>query len=177
MTISFSQYTRAARGFHWTVAVIVLLMIPAGLIMTREGIDRTLQDTLFIFHKNTGVILFFIVLARLVYRLTHPAPPLPAFMPLWQRRVARANHALLYLLLLLMPLVGYTRVRAERFPIEGLDALGVPPIVPASKPLAEFAMTMHWYGAMLVIALAALHIGAALMHALRRDGVFQRMWP
>ena len=77
-----------------------------------------------------------------------------------------------------MPLSGFVRVRSDRYPIELLDALGAGPWLPKSKVLAEVAGGLHYGAAMLLIALIALHVGAALHHALlRRDGVWQRMWP
>ena len=77
-----------------------------------------------------------------------------------------------------MPLAGYVRVRAGGFPIEALDAMGIPTLVPRSEVLAEFAKAVHFYGAYAITILVAMHIGAATYHGMvRRDGVFSRMWP
>lgn len=172
------SYSTTARLLHWTTAILVLGMIPAGFIMVQPGLDRGLQDTLFIFHKNSGVVLLLLTIARLVYRARHPAPQLPASIPEWQQRVAGASHVLLYVLLIAMPVAGYIRVKAGGFPLESLDALGVPSLVPRSDALAETAKTAHYLGAIMLTGLVALHVGAALQHALiKRDGVFSRMWP
>jgi cytochrome b561 len=178
MTVTDARYRAPARLFHWATAAVVLLMIPAGFTMVQEGLSRSLQNTLFIFHKNVGVALLLIVAARLVYRMVRPAPPLPSHLPDWQRRVARATHVLLYALLLVMPLAGYIRVRAGGFPIEALDAMGIPSLVPRSEALASAAQTVHFLGAWAISAMIALHVAAALYHGLvLRDGVFGRMWP
>lgn len=169
-------YRLPARWLHWIVAVVVLMMIPAGLVMTREGLARPVQDALFLFHKNTGVLLFLVVLVRIGYRLTHPPPALPASVPPWQRAVERATHLMLYALLVIMPLSGFTRVRAGGFPIELLDRLGVGPWIGKNEALAGYAQALHWAGAFLLIGLVALHVGAALYHALvLRDGVWSGM--
>nr|WP_111298716.1 cytochrome b [Paracoccus saliphilus] len=171
-------YGTTARVLHWIVAAAVLAMIPAGLIMVRDGLDRGLQDVLFIFHKNLGSILIPIVALRVIWRITHPAPPLPATLPAWQRRAARGSHLALYVLMVALPLSGYVRVRAGGFPIEGLDALGLPALVGRSKSLAEVASTVHAVAAFALIAVLAVHLGAALHHALiRQDGVWGRIWP
>lgn len=171
-------YRPPARWLHWIVAAAVLLMIPAGLIMTREGIPRPLQDTLFLFHKNTGVLLVPVILVRILYRLTHRPPPLPLSIPAWQRGAARLSHALLYILLVVMPVSGFIRVRAGGFPIELLDRLGAGPWLGKSERVAEVAQTIHFVGALTLIAVLAIHIAAAAQHALiRRDGVWSRMWP
>ena len=171
-------YGTTARMLHWLVAALILAMIPVGLLMVQDGLDRSLGDALYLFHKNVGSLLIVIIALRLVWRLTHPPAPLPATMPDWQRRVAGLSHLALYGLVIVMPLSGYVRVRAGGFPIEGLDALGLPTLVPRSKPLADAASSLHELAAWALMGVLALHVGAALHHALiRRDGVWARMWP
>lgn len=172
------RYAATARLFHWTMAVLVLLTIPAGVIMVQEGLSRGLQNSLFIFHKNVGVLLLLLVLSRMLYRWRHPAPPLPGDVPDWQARIARLNHLALYVLLLIQPIAGYVRVRAGGFPIEALDAMGLPTLIPKSEALAEAAKTLHYFAGLALGVIVLLHVGAALYHAMvRRDGVFSRMWP
>ncbi|OWU68056.1 cytochrome b [Marinibacterium profundimaris] len=178
MTDPSQDYRTPARLLHWIVALFVLLTIPAGFIMIQDGLARPVQNTLFVFHKNIGVILFLLVLLRLAYRWLRPPPPVPETLHPLQAMAARVSHVLLYTLLLVMPLAGYIRVRAGRFPIEGLDALGIGTLVPRSEALANAAKALHFYGAYAIAALIAIHIGAALLHGLiLRDGVFARMWP
>lgn len=173
-----TQYRGPARLIHWVMAVLVLAMIPVGVIMTQQGLDRSLQNSLFIFHKNIGVLLLILIVIRLGYRLTHKPAPLPPDIPEWQHRIAGLSHAALYALLFVMPVAGYVRVKAGGFPIETLDALGVPALVPRSDALAEVAKTIHYFGGLAIAALIAMHVGAALYHGVvRRDGVFSRMWP
>ena len=171
-------YRPPARWLHWITAAAVVLMIPAGLIMTQEGLARPVQDALFLFHKNTGVLLFPLILARLAYRLRHPPPPLPPSLPAWQRRAAALSHGALYALLIAMPVTGFVRVRAGGFPIELLDRLGAGPWLAKSEALAGVAKGLHALGAFALIGLLAVHVGAALHHALiRRDGAWARIWP
>lgn len=171
-------YRTPARLLHWGMAILVLATVPAGFVMVQEGLDRATQNALFIFHKNVGVLLLLLILVRLAYRATHPAPPLPPGLPRWQALAARGTHVALYALLLVMPIAGYVRVRAGGFPIEALDAMGAPSLVPRSDALAEVAKTVHFYGALAIAAVIALHVGAALQHGIvRKDGVFSRMWP
>jgi cytochrome b561 len=92
--------------------------------------------------------------------------------------VAGVTHGLLYALLVIMPLSGYIRVRAGGFPIELLDKWGIPALVPRSDALADLAKAVHYYSSWLIVLLVAMHIGAALQHAvIKKDGVFSRMWP
>lgn len=173
-----SGFTTSARLLHWLTAVLVLLTLPAGLIMVQNGIDRGLQNALFIYHKNVGVLIFVIVMVRLFLRWQKPPPPRAARLPLWQERTAAATHIALYGLLIVLPVAGYIRVRAGGFPIEALDALGVPALIPQSEALEQAAKTVHYLAGLAISVVVTLHVGAAFFHAIvKRDRVFSRMWP
>jgi len=178
MTIPSQSYRAPARWLHWGMALLVLAMVPAGFLMVEQGISRSLQNNLFIFHKNVGVLLLLLIVVRILYRWRNPAPAEPAHLAAWQVKVAGVTHFLLYALLLIMPLAGYIRVRAGGFPIETLDAIGAPALIGKSEALAGFAKSVHYYGGWAIAVIMGLHIAAALQHGLiKRDGVFSRMWP
>jgi cytochrome b561 len=172
------QYRLPARLIHWAMALLVLAMIPAGMVMVQPDIDRSLQNSLFIFHKNVGVLLLILVVVRVLYRWRNPPAPLPDDLPGWQHRIAGISHYSLDALLFSIPVAGYFRVKAGGFPIETLDWLGVPSLVPRSDALAEAAKTVHYVAGLAMAGIIASHIGAAAFHGIiRRDGVFSRMWP
>lgn len=171
-------YPAASRWLHWITALLVLATIPAGAVMVSEGISRPLQNTLFIFHKNVGVVILLLVFLRLVLRAVSSPAPLPASVPEWQRRAAAVSHFMLYALLIVMAVSGYVRVVAGGFPIEMLDALGAPRLAPRSDDLADTAKAIHAATRFVLVAFIILHISAAAFHGLiKRDGVFGRMWP
>jgi cytochrome b561 len=87
-----------------------------------QDIPRSLQDPLFILHKGLGPLVLVVVLLRLAWRATHPAPPLPASVPPLQARLAGAVHAGLYIFLIVQAVSGYVRVTTGGFPIEALDS-------------------------------------------------------
>jgi cytochrome b561 len=123
-------------------------------------------------------LLFFLVLARVAYRWRYPPPPLPESVPVWQRRLAALSHGLLYALLIALPIAGYIRVKAGGFPIETLDAMNIPSLVPRSEALADTAKAVHYVAGVAIACVIGIHIAAATFHALiLRDGVFSRMWP
>ena len=172
------RYSRPAIWLHWSVALPILVMIPAGILMTDEALPRSTRDTLFLLHKNLGTLLIPLIALRIWVRLRHPAPPLPASMPRWQVRAAGLSHGLLYALLVVMPLSGVIRVRAGGFPIEMLGLSGAGRIVPRSDALAEWASLVHWASGLLLLVVLALHLAAAAHHGLiLRDGIWQRMSP
>lgn len=176
-TMSGAKYTAGTRLLHWVSAIMIIAMIPIGVIMQQEGMQRSTQDLLFIMHKNGGVILFALVALRLIWRAVRPAPALPAHVPGWQAKAASGVQWGLYIMLLVMAVSGYVRVRAGGFPVEMLDAVNAPALVPRSDALAETAQTIHSNARFILVALILVHVGAAVQHAFARDGVFGRIWP
>jgi cytochrome b561 len=178
MAAGIGGYGTARRVMHWTMAILILPMLVVGMAMIQPGWPRAVQNTMFILHKNIGSLLLLLIVLRVIIARRNPGDPLPDSLSVWQRRAAHASHGLLYVLMLVMPLSGYIRVRAGGFPIEALDRLGLPTLVPKSETLAATAKTVHELGAYAIAALLALHIAAALHHALiLRDGTWSRIWP
>ena len=151
-----------SRLFHWVTVLLVLVMIPVGVVMTQD-VPRPLQDSLFILHKGLGPVVLVVVLLRLLWRAFHPAPPLPASVPPLQARVAKLVHAGLYFFLLVQAISGYVRVTAGGFPIETLESVGIPPLLPKSEGIGDIASTIH--------RISAFCLMAADRHARRRGGV------
>lgn len=173
-------YGVVARLFHWVTVLIVLVMIPVGLTIAHlsDDIPRSLQDRLFILHKGLGSVFLVVILLRLAWRLLNPPPPLPTSVPPLQARAAELTHWGLYLFLLTMAVSGYVRITTGGFPIELLNALGIPPLLPKMEGVSKVAAAVHASAKYALLALIVMHVAAATYHAIvRRDGVFSRMWP
>jgi len=150
------EYGSVARLFHWVTAVLVALQVGAGVAMTTEAI-AALNDALFIFHKGMGCIFVPLMGLRLAWKLSHPVAALPAGAPATQRRLATLTHNALYALLFILPVSGYVRTVGDGYPIEMLDALGVPPLVSGIPDIAHMMMVIHAAAAYLLVALIAAH--------------------
>jgi cytochrome b561 len=170
-------YGTVARILHWVVALLVVLQIPAGIAMTSEPLAAW-ADPIYIFHKGSGAVLFVLVLARVAWRLTHRAPAFPAFMPPLEQRIAGATHVAIYVLLVVMVVSGYIRTVGDDFPIELLDVLGVPPLIPPMPRLAHAMLVVHQFTVVALVGLVAVHVSAVLRHhMIERNPVLARMWP
>ena len=178
MTATAKRYSGTSRFIHWIMAILVLGMTIVGFLMVREGLSRPLQNTLFISHKNIGVLLLILIFVRLFVRWRNPPQLAPVKLAPAQELAAKVTHFGLYALLLIMPLAGYIRVRAGGFPIEALDAMGVPALVPRSEALAEAAKAVHFYGAYAIAILIVMQIGAECFHGLvKKYGEYASMCP
>ncbi|TVQ36453.1 MAG: cytochrome b [Geminicoccaceae bacterium] len=170
-------YDTVQRMLHWLTVAFLLVLIPVGIAMTHPAF-RPLQDTLFIIHKNGGVLLFLVLVARVGWRLTHRPSPQPAELPTIHRRVAAFTHFMLYVLLFTMVITGYLRVVGGGFPIELLDALGIPPLIGTMRETATIISAVHKFTAYALVVVIVVHVTAAIQHALvHRNSVMQRIWP
>lgn len=169
------RYSLVARGIHWLTVLLVFAMVPAGLTMIRIG-SGPLQNQLFDFHRSVGVVLMALTLVRLIYRLTHPAAPLPTSVPLWQQMTAKATHVFLYGFLLVNPVIGWVATSAYGAPIRVFNLFTMPAIVAKDRALADQLFSVHAILGLLFTAAVLLHVAAAIYHgAIRRDGVLSRM--
>ena len=171
------MFGTGARLFHWSIALLVVIQIPAGIAMTSEPLSAW-ADPLFVLHKGLGVVLLVLVLARIGWRLTHSPPPFPTYMPATEQRIAHATHMALYGLLLVMTVSGYVRTVGDDYPIELLDLLGVPPLLPVMPDVAAIMLVVHRFAVFGLVVLVAAHV-AAVVQRDWVDGhpVLRRMWP
>jgi cytochrome b561 len=164
-------------GLHWTVAALVLLVqVPIGIAMLALEPGAN-QDLAFNIHKSNGVVICLIAVFRLGWRWAYPVPELPADLPAWQARAARASHATLYVLLFAMPISGFLYTAMGGFPVPLFMLYDVGSLVPENEALAERFRTVHVTLQWALYAVVLLHVGAALQHHLiRRDWVLRRMF-
>ena len=168
-----ARYSRVAIGFHWTIAALILVNLAIGLLH-----DAFKGVPLIPLHKSIGITVLVLSIARLGWRLAHPAPALPAHVPGWQRAASAVTHWALYALMILMPLTGWWFVSAatKRYPLDWFGLFPVPYLpVSAGGPLTR---TAHELLGWTMLALILLHVAGALKHHLiDRDAVLARMLP
>ena len=169
------RYTRTAIALHWIIALAVAVQFTWGWTMqTIAKQPPGPRADAFNVHKSIGLTILALMILRALWRWRHPAPPLPA-MPAWQATVARANHAVIYACLFLMPLAGYLGSVFSGYPVKyfgmTLPAWGFKDdAIKNAMSVAHF--TLSW----LLLFAVGLHVGAALKHWLwDRDGLVARM--
>ena len=173
--VSLPAYSATARALHWTTAGLVLTMIPLGIVIAND-LGGPIQQWLYNLHRSIGALLIPIVLARLLYRLTHPPLPLEPEVPLIQQRAAHAVHWALYVLLVVQPFVGWIATSAYRAPMPMFGLFDLPPIWPEDRPVSERLFVVHRVLGIVIGAIASVHIAAAFYHHfVRKDRVLMRM--
>jgi cytochrome b561 len=142
------------------VAALVLFQIPAGIVIANEW-GGPVQERLYDLHKSVGAVLLPLVLARLIYRLTHPPLPLPADIHPLQQSAAHTTHWTLYALLIVQPVLGLIATSAYPAPIPIFGLFDLPPVWPEDRPLAERLFVLHRWLGIVIGVVAAMHIAAA----------------
>jgi cytochrome b561 len=176
-------YKPLARALHWIMAILILAQIVFGKIMVFDGPEPNLWATLtdkfglYDLHKLLGVTLFGLVLLRLVNRIIRDVPPEDPNLEPWQRAAATLVHAWIYLLLIVVPLLGWIGI--SLYPALTLfDMFNLPALTGPNRAVSESVLIAHAFGAYMLIALIFAHIGAALLHHfVLRDGTLRRMLP
>ncbi|MFD1950954.1 cytochrome b [Sphingomonas arantia] len=167
------RYSSVAIAFHWTIAVLVIANLAIGLLH-----DALTGVQLMPIHKSIGITVLALSIARLMWRLAHPAPALPGDVPGWQRAVAHITHWALYALMILMPATGWWMVSAgaRKYPLDWFGLFPVPflPVTSGGDISNEAHELLGWA----MLALVVLHVAAALKHHfVDRDTVLVRMLP
>jgi cytochrome b561 len=166
-----------AKSFHWLIAIGIVGMLIVGFIMVGMENSPT-KMTVYGFHKATGATLLVLIIMRLSWRLVNPIPQLPNSLHPLHHRMAKLSPIVLYTLLLLMPLSGFTLSEAAGYPINVYGLFTLPMILPKNPELSKFAATIHQYGAYTFIGILVLHVSAALYHHfVLKTNVLKRMLP
>ena len=172
-----ATYSRPAIALHWLIALIIFVSFPVGLYM----VDLPLSPAklkIYSYHKWAGVTVLILAFARVLWRATHAAPPLPASIPRWQQALAGATHILLYGLMLAIPVSGWLMSSALGFQTVYFGVLPLPDLVAKNKLLGEQLKFVHVFLNYTLAALVVTHVAAALKHHLvDRDDVLTRMLP
>lgn len=187
MTATVQKYTRLAIALHWLIAVLIVVNVVLTWVVDSlpEAWGRPVIDT----HKSIGITVLGLALMRLLWRFTHRPPAMPANYPVWQRRLAHVTHALLYVVMLALPLSGWMHDSAWKdaaaHPMQWFGLFEWPRIgaIMSVEPVAKEHLhdlfgEIHEAFGYLLYGLYVLHVGAALMHQFRdKEPELQRMLP
>ena len=167
------RYGAVAVTIHWVSVVLILILIGSGF-RAAGAVDPAAKAAFLRLHIPIAIAVLTLTVFRIVWWAGFDRKPGPVpGSPRWQERGAQVVHILFYIVILVMIASG-----------AGLMALsGAAPLIfgGGAPSLPDFwkypPRQGHAIGARLLLALLALHVGAALYHHfVRRNGLIWRMW-
>jgi cytochrome b561 len=175
---SDARYGVISQAIHWLTAIFIIVgwfLGQFGDIFPRGPV----RNASLVVHMTLGECVIALLVLRLVWRWFNPPPPAEktAFgRPL--ELAAKASHALLYALLVAVPVLGILvqLQRGHSLPVFALWHISSP--WPADRAIARVLLGIHQLLAYTLLGLAFIHASAALTHHwVWRDRTLVRMLP
>jgi cytochrome b561 len=171
------RYGATAKALHWLI--VAMLIVQFTLAWTMPDIHRGTQpETLIDLHLSFGASVLGVAIIRLLWRVRSPVALISEGVPAWQLRAAQITHVLLYVLLLVIPVLGWANASSRGWTVSLFGLVTLPSIMAKGSPLGHELGDVHTLCAYALLALVGLHVLAALYHHFRlRDPVLRRMLP
>jgi cytochrome b561 len=168
-------YGRVFRVIHWSV--VLFFFTAVILIFSRELIDDPGLDKQFVgMHRSFGMLVLLLAIVRLIWRIATRKYPYTGNSPIFQF-VASISHAVLYLLLLITPFLGWMEASARHKPVS-IFGFDLPMLIDRNLELAEELQMWHSQLAIGFCVVIAIHVVSAIWHHVyRKDGVLYSMIP
>ena len=171
------RWPGSVQFLHWLGVVLVVAIAAMGLVMVDLPKGDATRSLLYATHKSLGIAALGVAVLRLLvrWRTESPAPPAS---PAWQRRLAGASHALMYVVLCALPLSGWLLNSVAGQPLPWFGLVDLPALAPAMpewrKPVDRLHVMLFWTlaGVVCVHVLAVIH-----HHAFRGERILLRMLP
>lgn len=170
-------YPPSLIAIHWLTALLIAAVFAA--IELREYFPKgsETRDQLKALHFMLGLTVWLLVLVRLVLRSRERAPQIVPPPSTWQVAAAHAMHALLYAVMIAMPVLGWLVLSGEGKPIP-FFGLTLPPLISENKDLAHRIEDVHVFIGNAFYFLIGFHALAGLAHHyLAKDNTLVRMLP
>lgn len=166
-TTDSGKYPASMRVLHWLRAAVVLGTLTVGLVMVNLPDELPAKfELLYPNHKQFGLLALLLALAQLLVRARSRVPELPASLKPWERAVSKFAHRALYVLLIVVPLMGYsmssTFTQSDGVPFFFFGH--VPELLPKNDRWFEVFQLLHRIFAYSLLALLVLHVVGALKH-------------
>jgi len=169
------HYGALAKVMHWLVVALLVIQFPIGWFM--PDVHGGPPGSAMTLHISVGITLLALIVARLIWRITHPVAP-ESFLPLWQRVSSEAVHWLLYAAVLATTLTGWLFASFRGWSVSYFYFVPLPMLAAQNAAGIKQIDGWHQIAEWTLLVLIAIHVAAALVHVfVYRDRVLQRMLP
>jgi cytochrome b561 len=159
-----TNYGYVSIFFHWLSALCVFGLFALGYYMVDLTYYHEWYKTAPELHKSIGILFFFLMIFRIVWRFKQISPDHLPSHSLLEQKAGKIIHTLLYWLIFTIMITGYFISTADGRGIEVFELFVVPALGSIIENQEDVAGLIHKWLAYLLIALAILHALAALKH-------------
>lgn len=126
---SETRYHPVAKALHWLVTLLIAVQFGVAWAMP-DIRPQTKLGRLISLHLTVGALIGLAAFARVSWRLRHRVPGAIATEPRWLRAGTRVSHATLYVLLLIVPLLGWAAASVRGWRVTLFPRLALPALLP-----------------------------------------------
>ncbi|SAK50541.1 cytochrome b [Caballeronia ptereochthonis] len=167
------KYRPVAKLLHWLMVPLVLAQFIIGWTMPDVHHD-TVPTGLISWHLSVGAAIIALMLVRAVLRLIDEPEAIEASF--LRDRLSGANHLLLYVMLIVVPVTGWANASARGWIVRLLGVFYYPLITRKGSSVGQVMGNVHGWLAWALLVLIIVHVAiAAFHHFVLRDDVLQRM--
>jgi cytochrome b561 len=172
-------YGRFEVATHWFIAVSIFFLFVSSwwmLALPLPSDDFRFREFPFQLHKNLGITIMLLLVAMALIRLVRrqALAAVPGETPL-QRQFRVSAHVALYVLIFAVCITGFMSSTYSGWTTTYWWLYDLPYWGREDEELNQLFSDLHFWSCWgLLIAMAA-HIGAALLHAFRDDGIVRRI--
>jgi cytochrome b561 len=170
------HYGTTAKTLHWLIVFLIGSEYLMGWLMPniKAGMAPGAAMT---WHISIGTTILATMVIRLGWRLVHPVAP-ERSLPAYQRISSEAVHWLLYLLVLLTTLSGWTFASARGWQVNWFFGPVLPMLTHENPALRQEINGLHQDFEWALLVFIGIHVLGALVHLFYYgDDVMRRMLP
>ena len=160
LTNTITEYGTFSKIFHWLSAALLIVQIPLGFYLVDMDFSEV-RLTVESLHVTLGISIFYLTILRLTYKTLNPTPPLQNSIFTGQKLIAKLNHYLLYISILIITISGALK---KLYNGEELDIFFFKLEIKDNFELADIFYEIHIIGNFTLIGLIMLHISAVIIH-------------
>ncbi|MFT4929480.1 MAG: cytochrome b561 [Phenylobacterium sp.] len=171
------HYDRGYKWLHWSMAILVLLMLLA-LIGFAQEMTTEEYKTILTGHSSIGTVISLLLIMRMSKRFIKRDPRPAQNIAQWQQRASKMVQLGLYFCMVFIPLTGYLSARFHQLPVKvfGYFDLNHSAQQAYQQQTFELVRGAHEFGIKLLMVLLVVHIGAVIYHRLiKKDDVLASM--
>jgi cytochrome b561 len=172
-------YGRFEVATHWFVAVSVFFLFVSSwwmLALPLPSEDFRFREFPFQLHKNLGLTIMLLLIAMALIRIVRrqALAAVPAETPL-VRQFRVSGHVALYVLIFAVCITGFMSSTYSGWTTTLWWLVDLPYWGREDEELNQLFSDLHFWSCWGLLLAMAAHIGAALLHAFRGDGIVRRI--